>query len=315
MRKCKYNNGDKIGPHNIIMIERTYKDNNNHWHGNFKCPKCGKEFDSTINAISSGATQSCGCFHAQCCRELGKNRINDLTGQKFNHLTALYSLPHNNGDTIFYMCECDCGNSELIKVSASNLKMGRVKSCGHLIVDGIREAKCQHKIGQKIGKLTILELLPYDKNNPGAFYLCKCDCGNTCVISGDSLSSGTRSCGCLISKGEEKIRKILNNLNIEYITQQRFNDCINPKTGYKMPFDFYIPSLDTLIEFDGEQHFKPGSENSFFPEERVKEIQERDNIKNNWCNSHNIILKRIPYTDYNILNEEYFLKLLMGDFG
>lgn len=315
MRKCKYNDGDRIGSYNILMLKRTYKDKNNHWHGDFQCPRCGKLFDSTINAISSGATQSCGCLHTNCCRSLGKKRAYDLTGQKFNHLTALYALPHNSCETIFYMCQCDCGNNELVKVSTDNLIRGAVKSCGHLLIEGVRKSKCQCKIGQKFGKLTVLELLPWNEKNPGAFYKCKCDCGSICIISGDSLSLGTLSCGCLISKGEEKIRKILNQLNIQFITQKTFEDCINPDTGHKLLFDFYIPSQNTLIEYDGEQHFNSTSEKGFFPQEKVKEIQNRDKIKNEWCNQKHITLIRIPYTDYDALNKDYLLNLLLGDFG
>lgn len=315
MRKCKYNAGDKIDPYNILMLDRTYKDKNNHWHGNFECPRCGKTFDSTINAIASGFTQSCGCLHSDCCRQLGKQRAHNLVGQKFNHLTAIYALPHKNGETIFYMCKCDCGNDTLVKVSTDNLIRGTVKSCGHLLAEKVRNSKCESRVGKRFGKLLVLELLPYDKENPGAYYRCQCDCGNICIVSGESLSAGTSSCGCLISKGEEKIRKLLNCLNIQFETQKKFPTCINPKTGYKMPFDFYIPSLRVLIEYDGEQHFKTGGKNGIFTHERVEEIQKRDNIKNDWCKNNNFILKRIPYTDYGILDKEYISTLLLGDFG
>ena len=35
----------------------------------------------------------------------------------------------------------------------------------------------------------------------------------------------------------------------------KFNWCINDKTNRKLPFDFYIPELNLLIELDGPQHF------------------------------------------------------------
>lgn len=36
----------------------------------------------------------------------------------------------------------------------------------------------------------------------------------------------------------------------------------------------------------------------------------RDNLKNDYCANKNIKLIRIPYTDYNKLNEEYIKGLL-----
>ena len=35
----------------------------------------------------------------------------------------------------------------------------------------------------------------------------------------------------------------------------RFDWCLNPATGYHLPFDIYIPSLNIIIELDGPQHF------------------------------------------------------------
>jgi hypothetical protein len=50
--------------------------------------------------------------------------------------------------------------------------------------------------GQKFGRLVVLEKT--EKNKAGMWYwLCRCDCGNTCIIRGAYLKSGsTQSCGC-----------------------------------------------------------------------------------------------------------------------
>lgn len=42
----------------------------------------------------------------------------------------------------------------------------------------------------------------------------------------------------------------------------------------------------------------------------LQERQRRDNIKNQYCKDNNIYLIRIPYTDYNILDEEYIMERL-----
>lgn len=57
----------------------------------------------------------------------GTHFIKDLTGQKFNMLTVL-SL--DSRDPVYWKCRCDCGGTT--RVQTSNLKRGRVKSCGCL---------------------------------------------------------------------------------------------------------------------------------------------------------------------------------------
>lgn len=83
---------------------------------------------------------------------------------------------------------------------------------------------------------------------------CKCECGNEIIVFGYALTTGhTNSCGCLKSKGEEIIRKLLEESNISFKQQVLLE-------GLPMRFfDFGIYSvngeLKRLIEFDGEQHF------------------------------------------------------------
>lgn len=68
----------------------------------------------------------------------------------------------------------------------------------------------QFKIGDKSGKLTIVEILGrrLDHKRRELFYLCKCDCGNFIEMGHNGFQQGhTRSCGCLISevlKGKPK---------------------------------------------------------------------------------------------------------------
>jgi len=97
---------------------------------------------------------------------------------------------------------------------------------------------------------------------------------------------------CKTSKGEIKIENILKEKNINYISQKKFNDCINKK---KLPFDFYLPDYNICIEFDGEQHFKPFrfEKNN----ERLNKTIRNDNLKNQYCDKNNIKLIRIKYNE------------------
>lgn len=72
------------------------------------------------------------------------------------------------------------------------------------------------------------------------------------------------------------------------------------------PFDcaiFKDNKLFCLIEYDGQQHFE--AVDLFGGETTFQEQQRRDIKKNEWCAKNNVVLLRIPYTDYNILDKEY----------
>lgn len=103
---------------------------------------------------------------------------------------------------------------------------------------------------------------------------------------------------CNISKGEDEIEKYLIKNNIDYINQFTFNDCINPKTSRKLPFDFYLPKHNIIIEYHGEQHYK---KTGYF-EKRcggLKELQYRDKIKKDYCQNKNITFIEISYLEFS----------------
>lgn len=71
--------------------------------------------------------------------------------------------------------------------------------------------------GQRFGRLTVIERAesPVNKSSrgTGSFWLCKCDCGNTCIVRRPYLIRGcTKSCGCLF-KEHHGIPQNLNGLS------------------------------------------------------------------------------------------------------
>ena len=64
------------------------------------------------------------------------------------------------------------------------------------------------------------------------------------------------SCISVKSSLEIKVEKVLKDLNIDFVSQKRFNDCRSGITNYLLPFDFYIEKYRVCIEVDGEQYFK-----------------------------------------------------------
>lgn len=102
---------------------------------------------------------------------------------------------------------------------------------------------------------------------------------------------------CKNSYGENYIENFLNSENINFISQKKFEGCINFKSKRKLPFDFYLPDYNICIEFQGEQHYKPvdrfGGVKEFF------NIKERDKIKKDYC-----IRNSISYIELNKYNIE-----------
>ena len=121
---------------------------------------------------------------------------------------------------------------------------------------------------------------------------------------------GTGCPKCNSSKGEIKIEKFLIKNNINYITQKTFNDCIGKKR--KLPFDFYLPEKNLIIEFDGKQHYK---QVNFFgcsdkdAKKSYLNLKETDKIKNEYCKKNNIKLIRISFKEKNI--DEFLIKILL----
>lgn len=100
---------------------------------------------------------------------------------------------------------------------------------------------------------------------------------------------------CSNSKGELRIRNFLETNNIKFIEQYKFDDCINPITNNKLIFDFYLPELNTLIEYDGMQHFKPIKH--FGGDKTLNKQIINDLIKDQYCDYNTIKLIRWDYLD------------------
>lgn len=205
----------------------------------------------------------------------------------------------NKGKKVMWKCKCSCGKETII--NGHSIRTGQILSCGCLRNEKVAKAIVVDLINQRFGKLTVIEKTDKRGSDGSIIWKCRCDCGNECEVNGNYLKNGdTKSCGCIKSKGELKILQLLKDNNIIFNQQKTFENCRFPETNRLAFFDFYIDNK-YIIEFDGEQHFKSGSENGWNNEENFKKTQERDKIKNQYCFDHNIPIIRIPYTHLNEL--------------
>lgn len=104
-----------------------------------------------------------------------------------------------------------------------------------------------------------------------------------------------------LSNEAMKVYLHLTNMKIEFSIEKYFDDCVNPKTNMKLPFDFYLPTHNTLIEYDGRQHFdyvkKYHGDDEKEGLKLLAEQQFRDKIKDEYCSNKGITLIRISYKE------------------
>ena len=282
--------GQRFG--RLVALERVEnaKDGKVQWK--CKCD-CGNEVIVKTNNLRSGNTKSCGCYAKD---RISETQSYNLIGQQFYYLTVIERIGPNSGRKIIWRCKCKCGNET--RVVTSDLVSGNTKSCGCLQKEKTSQ-RLDDLTGKKFGLLLVLERDLSDKNYKGhsTKWLCQCKCGKIVSVSRTHLIDGhSQSCGCLkMSHGELKIKQLLEQNNIKFIQEYT-----PTSLSFLGRFDFAIlnsqDQLKYLIEYDGEQHFRP--KEIFGGEKEFKIRQEYDNIKNKWCKENNIPLIRIPYTHF-----------------
>ena len=265
-----------------------------------KCD-CGNELVVPYNVLNCGNTRSCGCIGSEKVKNRWKQYREDqnIIGKTFGRLTVIEFIRVEDEQAI-YKFKCSCGN--FVEYPLIRVQSGNTTSCGCALQD-LYDINKNGLIGKKFGKLLVLSFAGIGKNGETLFE-CLCDCGNTTIVSGYSLTANrTHSCGCIVSIGESNIKKILSNAKIQYKSQQTFSDLLSDK-GKELQYDFSIlgkdGTIERLIEFDGPQHNEPIDH--FGGEERLVKQQKYDTLKNQYALSHNIPLVRIPYSKRDSMN-------------
>lgn len=222
-----------------------------------------------------------------------------------NHdILILKRAPKGNSKRIRLKCPV-CGREDW-EVDLTSIHKGVTRCSKCYKKERIKNlSHTKYKTGDKIGPYNIkLERYIITSSMDGkqktiCEFLCP-NCNKPFRARLDHVVSGaTAKCPeCRgISYSEDYIAEYLKDLGITYIRQYSFDDketpCINPSTGYKLFFDFYLPDYNCCIEYDGKQHFE--AIDYFGGEEGLVKTQYRDKVKNEFCLSNNILCVRIDY--------------------
>lgn len=138
-RRMRDLTGQRFGQAIVLAFSHLDKGNRSH----FKCKcDCGNVFTTQGYCLTSGHTQSCGCYHKKRTSEA--RRI-DIIGQKFGLLTAL-KFHHSKNRRIYHVFQCDCGKKKIIM--SENVRMGKSSSCGCLQRKMIKERQFKHGLSE-----------------------------------------------------------------------------------------------------------------------------------------------------------------------
>lgn len=135
----------------------------------------------------------------------------------------------------------------------------------------------------------------------------------TCPVHGDFKiqpndhlfhKSGCKKCGYenRLTKGEQAIANLLEENGVHFVCQHTFADLKALDGINHLRFDFFVPSLNLLIEFDGPHHDGPIRYRGT-SKQKAKRTYERtviyDQQKNKYATKKGIRLLRIPYNEKN----------------
>lgn len=290
--------GQKIGQLTILSRAEN-KGKKIYW--NCQC-SCGKIIERRGDGLKEDGkgNPSCGCLRMQHTAEAVSK---DLVGQVFGRLTVLERTTERSGNGgVKWKCQCSCGNIK--NITTDSLHSG-TKSCGCLQKEIAKETLAQNmkdkitKVGDILEGFEVLEVefKPTNAGHNEAWVKTICPyCNSIFWTRAHYLKvKDVNSCGCkkIMSKGEEKIKQILDTNNISYEQQKVFKDC---KDKTPLRFDFFVDD-NYIIEYDGEQHYFPVafSGNLSEAQNQYEQNIKRDEIKNKWCENNNIPIIRIPY--------------------
>lgn len=229
-----------------------------------------------------------------------KNEI----GNTYGLLTVIARADNTKEGRAQWLCRCSCGNETV--VLGKHLRSGNTKSCG--CYQRLRAAESNMErggdlTGKRFGRLVVIKEDGFVTGFNGKkrrLWLCQCDCGNQCHVQHQYLNYGdTSSCGCLNSKGNMTIHRLLTLKGVKFTTEYTFNDLYGD-SNRQLRFDFAIldteENLKGLIEYQGDIHYTTRSK-GWNTLESFNKRKKYDDKKFEYCKNNNIKLFYITYKE------------------
>lgn len=248
--------------------------------------KCGYVWETSLFHImnDTGCPKCSGNMHKNT--DIFKQEVYDLVGDEYT-----VEGSYINAKTKIKLKHRFCGNT--FEVTPDNFLRGSRCPFEKGIRISQKESMGLSQFKARVKELygDSYEILSNYKNNRTKIKVKHKKCGNIFLIAPNHILSGEGCPYCKSSKGEISVMYVLK----EYYGMKETEDFYH---GYvlqnKLHLDFYLPSFDLAIEYDGAQHYRPvdwfGGKASFDKQKK------RDKLKDQYCKDHGIKLIRIPYT-------------------
>lgn len=283
----------------------------------FVCPKCGEVYQKKwCHWLAQPYNKH---FCKRCSAEIAsENKVHtfeelNLLYQEHGYkLISNYQYYLNNGRSYARMA---CTDEEGYKyaINLNSLRSGnkgtnKYSSSNPFAIQNLQKFCDENNLGLKIKSIK-----PKDEGQDRQYFVVECRCGKEFKTEAYKITSFTKiqckECSNKESSYEYRVRLWLENNNIPYIQEFRFDDC---RDKYPLPFDFRCDFNNKMImiEVDGPQHTY---DTNWFDNISFEERQRKDKIKTDYCVKKSIFLLRIPF--WNFYKDTYIKKLKETFFG
>lgn len=281
------------GSHKKVWIKCTEKD----YHGSYEM-SCDKFINGNrCPYCSSKKVHLFDSFAKYCLDNTDKDFLTKYWSDK--NTVDPWTISPNSGKKVWIKCQ-EKDYHDDYEVSCDKFISGR---------------RCPYCINKKVRSLDSFGYHNFDKvqswhldndispfkvaPNSGKKYKFICpECNNVWSARLADINYGQWCPQCNSSKGEKEITKWLRLNNIEFLYDEPyFNDLLSDKNKPLRP-DFILPNHKIWIEYDGEFHYK-----KYYEDQNYETLKIHDKSKDEYAKRHGWKLIRIPYYDFDNIEE------------
>lgn len=257
------------------------------------CPIHGDFIQTAADHLQGKGCSKCSNRYKLTTEEY-INKAKEIHGNKYDYSKTVYK---SNKENVVITCKIHGDFSQVARV---HLRGAECPLCRRKMLTDKKFLTTEQfisKAKEKHGDTYDYSLVEYKACRIPVKIICRKH-GIFTQVPVDHYKSGAGCPKCArISNGEKRIEKWLENNNIYFIPQKKFEGLKDVKD---LSYDFYLPNQNTVIEFNGEQHYRV---NKFFHNgnRSLEKQQYHDLLKTNYAKTHNLKMITISYTDIDCI--------------
>lgn len=257
------------------------------------CKKCLSYFDqSPSNHLSGKGCPKCGSVINKTTEDFIA-QAKSIHGNKYDYSNTKYV---NNKTKVKIYCK-NC-NTYFLQTPINHLTGCGCSNCNPYKKLSLKEFI--HKASVIHNNIYDYSMVKYINSRSKINIFCK-KCNKFFKQKPNNHLIGNGCPFCKNSKGEIQIKNWLDKHSIKYEAQKRFSGC---KDIRALPFDFYLPTYNLCIEYQGRQHYDEGFDiylKRYKTKEKAKLIYDKqkyhDDLKKAYCKQNGLNLLEIKYNE------------------